>query len=179
VGGVDIEVPETFTDDKFPKSDVDVTKVKDEALLYETITFEKGLHHFDGITALKYIRSRHSQNQIEGNDQARNQRQQQLIQAIISKIKSKSVISNPNILGNLYKILRQELNLPLNDEQLIALIKANGLKFPSIKSFSLPIADDKEQGLIYHPSALIYGQWVFQPIDPTWNQIKNFVSQEL
>jgi LCP family protein required for cell wall assembly len=180
VGGVDIDVPETFSDDKFPKSDVDVTKEKDPAKLYETITFEKGIRHMDGHTALKYIRSRHSQDENEGNDQARNLRQQQLIQAVIVKIKTKEIITKPEILGELYRLFKTEIAPPeLSDPQLIALLKANGKAYPVIKTINLPVGDKTNKGVIYHPTQLKYGQWVYQPLDPTWNELQLYLKEKL
>ena len=75
VGGLDIDVDRSFTDYYFPK-DTDTG--------YRTISFEKGLQHMDGATALDYARSRKASGP-EGSDYARARRQQKVIKAFIAK----------------------------------------------------------------------------------------------
>ena len=75
LGGVDVVIDRSFTDQKFPRENVDITAVTDPALLYETISFASGEAHLDGATALQFIRSRHGDNG-EGNDYARSARQE-------------------------------------------------------------------------------------------------------
>ena len=53
---------------------------------YEKLEFSKGLTHMDGLTALKYARSRHSE--TDGGDFNRARRQQQIIEAVKDKILS-------------------------------------------------------------------------------------------
>jgi len=53
---------------------------------YETVKFNQGLMKMDGITALKYARSRHSSE--DGGDFGRANRQQKLLQAIKEKVVS-------------------------------------------------------------------------------------------
>ncbi len=53
---------------------------------YEHIHFDKGLKHMDGMTALKYARSRHSLQ--DGTDFGRVKRQQNVIQAVKEKVLS-------------------------------------------------------------------------------------------
>lgn len=177
--GIDINVPETFTDDKFPRANVDVTTETDPQKLYETITFEKGLQHMDGVNALKYIRSRQSQNLDQGTDIARNSRQQQLISAILAKLKQASTIKNPHLLGNLYKIYIQEIETDLSDEDLIGLVKRGGTTVPQMNTLTLSIQQAQEPGLLYHPPLDKYKQWVYEPLDPSWQDINQFVSQNL
>jgi hypothetical protein len=88
VGGVDINVENTFCDAGYPlKGDSGI----------ETLQFFKGDQHMDGTTALKFARSRvHNQCSdmtsgspvFEGTDFRRAYRQQQVIKALESKIKS-------------------------------------------------------------------------------------------
>lgn len=104
LGGVDVAVAQTFTDPLYPiegeenntcgkpQEEIDaihatVSAEKAAELFpcrYETLHFEKGTQHLDGITALKYVRSRHSPE--AGNDFSRSQRQRSLIVAVKNRI---------------------------------------------------------------------------------------------
>ena len=62
IGGVPVNVERTFEDKLYPR-EVDLSS-KDPSVLYETVRFEKGLQTMDGTTALQFIRSRHSEDEI-------------------------------------------------------------------------------------------------------------------
>src|SRR5690606_24972997 len=103
VGGIEVDVSHTFEDDRYPRDGVDVTTETDPAKSYETDQFEQGLQVFDGPTALKYARTRTSHDPTEGSDQARIRRQQQVLNALVSKLSDQKVLSNPTTLGRLYR----------------------------------------------------------------------------
>ena len=112
LGGVDVEVHTAFADEQFPREDVDTTSVFDPAALYETVSFEAGWQHFDGATALKFMRSRHAQS-AEGSDFARSARQQQVISSIGTRVSEQLQTSlkafDVSLLGRLYNFYSQEL----------------------------------------------------------------------
>ena len=83
--GIEINVVNSFTDYQFPKSDVDIRRVSDPKLLYETVTFTSGWQHLDAKRVLQFMRSRHSVG-VEGSDYARSRRQQQVLQAVGNKV---------------------------------------------------------------------------------------------
>lgn len=106
LGGIDIQITKTF-DDEFYPIDIGTTdlcgKSEDEikaisatmsgdkldqqfTCRYEHLHFDKGLQHMDGVTALKYARSRHSA--IDGGDFNRSERQRLVIEAIKDKVVS-------------------------------------------------------------------------------------------
>lgn len=58
---------------------------------YQTLTFKKGKSHMDGETALKYVRSRHSDE--DGGDFGRARRQQLLLQAVKEKVLSLGIVT--------------------------------------------------------------------------------------
>lgn len=175
IGGVTINVPESFTDENFPRSDVDITNTANPELLYETVTFNQGSNHMDGSTALKYIRSRNSSNLDQGNDTARSQRQQQLIAAIVDKLTTSQVLLDPHVTGELYKIYLEQ-NTDLRPVDLIGLTRSIRPS-PTIAPSSLPIKDSNQPGLIFHPSLDKYDQWVYEPLDPSWREIHSFIDK--
>jgi len=58
---------------------------------YEQLHFDKGVTHMDGVTALKYVRSRHSLQ--DGSDFGRAARQQQFIKAVKNKLISVGMVT--------------------------------------------------------------------------------------
>ena len=105
LGGIDINLEYGFEDKEYPvtgkENDLcgheetelpELEKIATESMVlafpcrYETISFEAGINHLDGETALKFARSRHSE--IDGGDFARAKRQQMVIQAVSDKLLS-------------------------------------------------------------------------------------------
>lgn len=91
LGGVDVYVERSFTDTEFP----------DDNYEYQTISFAEGMQHMDGLTALRFARSRHGNNG-EGSDFARSARQQKIIFAVKNKILTTNTLINPTKLISLY-----------------------------------------------------------------------------
>ncbi|MBM3256356.1 MAG: LytR family transcriptional regulator [Candidatus Moranbacteria bacterium] len=71
LNGVEVDVPESIYDNRYPGPNYS----------YQTFAIEKGPHHLDGATALKYVRVRHA----AGGDFGRARRQQQVIEAAKNK----------------------------------------------------------------------------------------------
>lgn len=108
LGGIDIKIERTFEDPLYPiesnvgignsdtcgKSNEEITalsatmsgdKLESQfTCRYETLHFDKGVQHMNGITALKFARSRHSL--TEGGDFNRASRQRQVILAVKDKV---------------------------------------------------------------------------------------------
>lgn len=177
--GISINVPNSFTDEKFPRTDVDVSVVTDPNLLYETISFSKGDQIMDGTKALKYIRSRASENLTEGTDLARSRRQAQLLNSIIDKIKTRETLKNPHVLGNLYNLYQQQIHTNLTTEELIGLLLSFSKQPPSLNYISLPIKTSSQDGLLINPATNVHNQWVYEPLDPTWQELHEFLQDSL
>jgi anionic cell wall polymer biosynthesis LytR-Cps2A-Psr (LCP) family protein len=82
LGGVSVDVPESFTDYTYPKNELQVM----------TVHFDTGVQIMSGERALQYARSRHST-----SDFARSLRQQLIVEAVMNKLKS-------NGFGNITKL---------------------------------------------------------------------------
>ncbi|KUK79928.1 MAG: Transcription attenuator LytR [Microgenomates bacterium 39_7] len=166
LGYISIEVKDGFVDERFPRSDVDITTERDPEKLYETVVFEPGLQQMDSTLALKYIRSRNSSNLDNGTDQARNLRQQQVISAIINKLSNPQLYwHNPHIAGELLSFYQDEFDqyLPLEQAISLAISIVRAGSALSINSVSLPISTLNEVGVIEHPNNLrpYQNQWVY------------------
>lgn len=78
---------------------------------YELFALEKGTHLLDGSTALKYARERHDD--PEG-DFGRAKRQQQVMQAIKSRIFSTKVLFNPFAINNMLDTLGESITTDIS-----------------------------------------------------------------
>ena len=166
VGGVTINVEAGFIDEQFPRDDVDLTTETDPAVLYETIKFNTGVQTMNGETALKYIRSRHSFNETEGDDIARSKRQQQVFQALLKKLSQPGLYwQQPEIGGLLLKFYqdRVEQYFPIQQALSLAVKLVRNEKEITVNNLALPIYPDDPNGVIEHPKNLkpFDNQWVY------------------
>jgi LCP family protein required for cell wall assembly len=175
LGGVQVNVPRGFRDDTFPREGVDITS-KDPNVLYETVEFQQGLQLMDGTRALKYIRSRQSEDLTEGTDTARSSRQQLVIVSLIETIKNKQLWRYPELAGKLYRLYTEEIetSIPL---PLLARVGLQALSDGLImRAHIIPISDENESnGLLIHPPIERYNQWVYEPADPSWKELHEYV----
>lgn len=184
LGGLEINVPETFDDYKFPKPHSEKITNGSPSALFEHVHFDKGLQQMTGEQVLKYVRSRQSENIEEATDLARSQRQQQIVQALIKKLTSSHLIKQPKTLGKLYSFWKNEVKTNLADEKIIA-IGLNLLpKLPKFETVNLPISNEATtSAILYHPPYWqqwqYHNQWVYIPNDPTWQELQEFIKTKL
>ncbi|MBU2543241.1 LCP family protein [Patescibacteria group bacterium] len=163
VGGVEVEVKQSFIDEEFPRTDVDVTTETDPKKLYETIEFQAGKQLMDGATSLKYLRSRHGNNN-QNTDNDRSKRQQAVIQALAKKLINAQTLLDTSLAGQLYKYYLENFSQNLSPAELIATARKllpvrNNI---SLKNESLSVYPDDPEGIIEHPLQYLYdGQWVY------------------
>ncbi len=107
IGGIDVYVPYTIYDDTFP----------DMNYGYDPFYIEAGMHHMDGETALKYARTRHTD-----NDFYRARRQQDVLLAIRDRVLSLNML--PRLIQRapvLYNTLSTSIQTDMTLENMIAL----------------------------------------------------------
>lgn len=180
VGGITVDVPTSFTDTQFPRTDVDVTVERDPAKLYKTVTFESGSQTMTGEKALEYIRSRHSTDVEQGSDTARADRQQLVIQAIMQKALSRDTITSTEKVAGLYTLFNTTFSQYITLPELVSLAKVLYPYRTSIafKQHSLSIYPQEEDGVIFHPPEKNYqNQWVYAIRDE--EQFKAEIRREL
>lgn len=104
IGGINIDVPKPLLDPSYPSDDGDNGYIR----LY----IPSGLQHMDGVTALRYARSRHAD-----DDYQRSERQKQVIQAIMSTMKEKGLLDQIDSLNDLMDQLANTFStdLPIKD----------------------------------------------------------------
>ena len=132
--GIKVNVPTTFTDDFYPikglenescgftPEQMDTFKIqysgfeleKQYTCRYEKLHFDKGLVNMDGATALKFIRSRHSNE--HGGDFARGEREQAVLLAIRDKLLSLDAIKN---IDDFYEEFRGLIVTDIKEEDIL------------------------------------------------------------
>lgn len=106
LGGITVNVPNTFDDYKYPIPGQE--NAIPESLRYEHLHFEAGSTQLDGVTALKFARSRHAEG-VEGTDFARSERQKLIIEALKSKIFSSNTLLNFETLSAIFNNLQSSV----------------------------------------------------------------------
>ena len=170
VGGVDVDVPEDIVDPEYPGPNY----------TFETFSITKGPHHLDGATALKYARSRHST-----SDFSRSARQQQIISAVVKKMRETGTINNLGKISELVGIISKNFRSTLNSRELMGLaLLGKGVDTTKIANIQL---NDQNglYGSLIQPGGFLYsppredfdGASVLLPVSIpafplTWKQIR-------
>ena len=177
VGGIDLYVPLSFTDSKYPIPGQE--EAENEADRYETLQFKSGDQHMDGSTALKYVRSRHAEGEA-GTDFARAQRQQRVILALKEKILSSGTLLNFKKIKALKQIFTDSVKTDLPSDTYPDLLKlATRLDQTNIRTGIIDQGSRNEDipALLYHPPDSLYGQWVLLPINDNWQAIYTYLEE--
>lgn len=188
MGGLDIDVERSFDDYQYPvagaenelcgHSEEEVEKftastsaetelAKFFPCRYEHLHFDRGRQHMDGITALKFVRSRHAIG-AEGTDFARSQRQEKVIKAFVDKAFSLRILANPTKIVGLYNTVKDSVDTDIPQGEFDDFIKlAQKFQNAKIQSVVIDYGDqrDRRGGLLTHPpiSEKYRYQWTLVP----------------
>ncbi|MGI9061816.1 MAG: LCP family protein [Ktedonobacteraceae bacterium] len=171
IGGIDVNVPDSFNA-CYPKNDdasVDPSWIK--------IQFNKGLQHMNGATAIMYARAREplevcgkgtSENQAELTDFARSARQQIMIKAALSKVKSFSTWPS---MFNALTALEHTIytNMSLADLMQFA------LKMDLNNAHRVGLSNQN----VLVDSTASDGEYILAPANNNWQAIIDYVKQQL
>lgn len=104
IGGIDIMVEKELYDPQYPTMDY----------RYMVAHFLPGSQHMDGQTALIYSRLRHAD-----SDYYRARRQQQVVQAIIQRVRDQNMLSQIETFSDLSTALRDNIQTNMSFEQMV------------------------------------------------------------
>lgn len=179
MGGINVNVENNFTDNDYPVAGLENDLCNGDKLFrcrYETVTFSQGLQKMDGLTALKFVRSRHAEG-TEGTDTAREARQQKVIDAIRNKLTDPKIFLNPKTDLAIFRVLKKSLETDINANDL-AIFGTTFIQGSSnIKKHLIP-----QDLLVNPPITKTYDkQYVFVPKlgNGKWEDIKVWVNQVL
>jgi LCP family protein required for cell wall assembly len=162
IGGVEVNVPDSFSS-LYPANDDPSINAS-----WITIHFNKGLQHMDGERAIEYARAREAINDpAEATDFARSKRQQIIMQAALSRLKSPS--SWPSLYGALDALQKTVYsNMSLADLGEFALhMDLSNAHHANISYNVLQNAVSSD------------GQDILLPINNNWQGIIDYVKQSL
>lgn len=145
---------------------------------YETITFDMGKTYMDGLTALKFVRSRHGTNE-EGNDFARSARQQKVILAFREKVLSTQTLLDPKTVINLMITFGQSIETDVNDEEIPLFIKLGTKVEPANIRRIVLDASNKDSVLEVGNSQDYNGQFVLIPKNNSWTDLDEYIQGEI
>lgn len=179
LGGIDVNVENSFIDTQYP---VEGKEGASDSERFQTVSFTAGQQTMNGETALKYVRSRHGNNNEEG-DFARSKRQQNVIMAIKQKALSAETVLNPVKLKGLYDTYATNVDtdIQFTDIQSFYLLSQK-IQFDKVNSIVL---DDRSMadkgGLLYSPAdnSLYGGAYVLIPKSGDYSQIRAYVQEYL
>ncbi len=185
VGGLDVDVERAFDDYKYPlngkedelcgREETEIASLSaqiatgsaDELEVfpcrYEHLRFEKGLQKMDGITALKFVRSRHGLNG-EGSDFARSERQEKVIAAFKNKVFSVDTFLNPVNIISLAEVFDESIDTDIKENEYDDFIKlAKELRGVKITSAVLDVGDEEEERFGLLVEGFLSNQYVLVP----------------
>jgi len=154
MGGVDVITSNPVLDDEYP-ADIDTQ----DPYGYHRVAVLPGPQHLDGVHALQYVRSRHSD--LRG-DFARSQRQQQVLTAL----RGRASLVGPADLPDLAKAIGGEMRTSMSVQQVAQLLPVMAsLKPENIRQIVL-LGD--------YTSTTVEGGYF---LIPNWGQIRPLVRQ--
>ncbi|OGY94141.1 MAG: hypothetical protein A2406_01515 [Candidatus Komeilibacteria bacterium RIFOXYC1_FULL_37_11] len=161
IDGVKVNVEKSFTDHQFPTYD-------DK---WQVVSFEAGEQTMDGLTALRYARSRHGNNG-EGSDFARIKRQQKIMVAAKEKLTSFNTLINPAKITSLFSLFTKYTSTDVEPWEAVKLVHlAKELNTQAIVTQSI---DDRPGG--YLKSGITQdGAYILQPVGGSYDPINALV----
>lgn len=179
IGGVDITMQSTYTDEQYPNPEY-IKTPSPKVPIYKTVVFPKGNLHLDETNITEFVRSRKGQNEdgTGGTDLGRIERQQLLLEALINKLKSTDFILKPsNILG-LYNFWHTEVKSNISDEDILSLLLSGNKNITdiSLTKSNIPVGENPKTDILYHPKTFINRQWVYIPVDKEYQGLQEYIS---
>lgn len=171
VGGITITVDRSFDDYKYPIPGKE--NAEPESARYEHLHFDAGIQRMDGVTALKYVRSRHALGD-EGTDFARSVRQQKVIKAFLSSLISTKTVFNSERIDALKTTLSSSLKTDIQGDAVSAFTRLSlSLDFDNLNSVTIESTLQNPRNL-----APYGGAWVLIP-KLSWEDVHAYVAQNL
>ncbi len=163
VGGITVDVERDFTDNQFPTADYKVN----------TVSFKAGRQKMDGLTALRYARSRHGNNG-EGSDFARSKRQQKIMIALKDKLTSFDTLINPVKITSLFSLLTQSTATDMEPWEAVKV--AQMLKNLNSNDIIHQVLDDGPGNYLVGGISALDGAYILQPRTGSYLELQTMFS---
>lgn len=179
LGGVEVNVENSFVDKEFPIAGKENDPCDDDPeykCRYRSVSFTKGTVLMDGRTALNFVRSRHAEGS-EGTDFAREKRQQKIIEAVKNKLLVFAKKADLDQYKKLYdltdKLVRRDI-----DNQQIAIILKNIILNKNFKQEKIVLSED----FFLNPETNLQrynGLWVLTPVNDNIEILHQYIDCRL
>jgi polyisoprenyl-teichoic acid--peptidoglycan teichoic acid transferase len=166
VGGIRVEVDRAFSDYQFPAGPNQ----------YQVVSFDAGHQKMNGLTALRYARSRHGNNG-EGSDFARSQRQQKIILSTRDKMASFSTIFNPKKITTLFSLINQYTKTDIEPWEMVKMVQLS--KDITGSDIFTYVLDDSPGGYLFSGISSVDGAYILQPRTGDFQQLQILASNML
>ena len=168
VGGITVNVDQSFTDFAYPTDDN----------LYKTVSFQKGWQTMNGDTALEYARSRHGNNG-EGSDFARSRRQQKVLLALKDKLVSFDTLLNPSRVASVLETLQSHVVTDMELWEIVALAK--DMRHVDQSTMVHRVLDDNPEGPLYATTVTVSNgdAYVLLPRKGDWGDVQRIADRIL
>lgn len=152
------------------------TESSDFACRFERIHFDEGIMNMDGVTALKFVRSRTGING-EGSDFARSRRQQLVLDSFRAKVLSLETLLDPKKLFGLAQTFGESFETDIEQDKFLDFYKLS----KKLESTDHVVLGDlgKGESVFAVGSPGKYGAFVLIPKDNDWKTVSDFVKLKL
>lgn len=132
----------------------------------------------DGITTLKFVRSRYGTND-EGSDFKRSARQQKVILAFRQKVLSAQTLTDPKILVDLVKNFGSSIDTDINNDDIPHFVKL-GQKIEPNALRRVVLDSDREGSVLEVGNPEDHGgQFVLVPKNNMWTDLAEYIQAEI
>ena len=157
LGGIDVELTEPLIDPTY--------RVRDANGKWSTLYYPAGVHHVNGVEALRIARARHFTPVF-----SRDLRQQQILGAVRNKLMSIGMTD----IGKLTKMIRLGFKYVETD---ISWLEAFNL-YKNCQDVSIKNVVVNTDNVLY-ATYTDYGAWIVMPLDNDFKVIKKFIEEKI
>ena len=155
--GIDVELTEPLVDPTY--------RVRDENGKWSTLYYPAGVHHVNGVQALRIARARHYTPVF-----SRDMRQQQILKAVKDKLFAIG-ISDINRLGRIMKLGFKYVETDISWLEAFSLYR----NFQAVAIRNVVLGT----GNVLYETYSDSGAWIVMPLDNNWKVIKKFIEEKL
>ena len=173
LGGIDVELTEPLVDPTY--------KVRDENGRWSTLYYPAGVHHVNGVQALRIARARHYTPVF-----SRDMRQQQILKAVKDKLQSIG-LSDINRLGRIIKLGFKYVETDISWLEAFSLYRScqditinhvvlstgNVLYATYTNLLASGLAEDQVE------EDFDKGAWIVVPLDNDWKVVEKFIEEKI
>lgn len=155
LGGIDVRVEKPLIDYSYPGPNY----------TYSIFSVEAGLQHFDGVTALKYARSRKSTSDFD-----RALRQQAIVEAVRDRVVALNLVTDAGRLVDLYSAFTKGVDMNFNLSEVASLAK-------TYSTYSIQRGHVLTSSNYLQATTGTNGAYLLLPRDGSYAEIRQYIAE--